>query len=74
MGKYLADARLEDANTIIQNYFEKSLVFSTNVKQKGENIPVGNPYYYTPEDRKRLDLENKNRNYQAIAKCKLNFC
>lgn len=72
MGEYLADARLEDTNTIIQTYFSKSVSFSTNIK-KSEHIPVGSAYYYSPEDRQRLDLENRKRNYQAIAKCKLNF-
>lgn len=71
MGKYLADARLEDTNTIIEKYFERSVGFSTKVKQNSENITADSAYYYTPEDRKRLDLENRKRNYQAIAKCKL---
>lgn len=72
MGKYLADSRLEDTNTIIKKYFEKSVQFSAKVKQI-DNIPVESPYYRTPEDRKRLDLVNRKRNYQAIAKCKMKF-
>lgn len=69
MGEYLADARLEDTKTIIDKYFTKSVSFSSNLK-KSENIPVGSAYYYSPEDRQRLELQNKKRNYQAIAKCK----
>lgn len=71
MGEYLADSQLEDTNTIIQTYFERSIGFSTNVKQKSEHITVGSAYYHTPEERERLDLENRKRNYKAIAKCKL---
>lgn len=67
MGLYLADSRLEDTNTIIQKYFEKSVNFSTKVKQS--DIPVENPYYHSPEDGARLDLANRKRNYQAIAMC-----
>lgn len=71
MGLYLADSRLEETNTIINKYFDKSVNFSTKVKQTV--IPVDKPYYHTPEDGARLDLANRKRNYQAIAKCKLKF-
>lgn len=69
MGVYLADFRLEDTYTIIQKYFEKSVKFSTKVKQN--DFPVDSPYYRTPEDATRLELANRKRNYQAMAKCTL---
>lgn len=72
MGLYLAEFRLEDTYTIIQNYFEKSVKFSTGVKQN--DIPVDSPYYRTPEEATRLELANRKRNYQAMAKCTLKFC
>lgn len=75
MGEYLADARLEDTKTIINHYLLKSVTFSLNVKQQmDEHISVGSVYWKSPEDRQRLDLENRMRNYQAVAKCKLSLC
>lgn len=68
MGEYLADARLEDVNTIIKSYLMESIMFATRLEQK--TISVGSVYYYPPEEKERLYAENKKRNYQAIAKCK----
>lgn len=69
MGEYLADARLEETRTIFKSYLEKSLMFSANLKIN-DKITLGSTYYHSPEERQRLDLENKRRNYQAMAKCK----
>lgn len=70
MGEYLAEARLEDTNTIVKSYFMKSIKFSANLKNN-EPIKAGKAYHLPVEQRTRLDLENRKRNNQAMAKCKI---
>lgn len=69
MGEYLAEARLEDTRTIFKSYLMKSMMFSANLKMN-DKIAAGKTYYHSPEEKERLDLENRRRNYQAMAKCK----
>lgn len=66
MGEYLAEARLEDTNTIVKSYFMRSMKFSTNLRSKDL---TGKAYNLPAEERMHLDLENRQRNYQAMAKC-----
>lgn len=68
-GQYLADARLEDTNIIIKSYLQDSVTFSATIKKNGEKFRE-KPYYHPEEEREQLDLENRKRNYRAIAKCK----
>lgn len=68
-GEYLADARLEDTNIIIKSYLQDSVTFSATIKTKGEDFRK-KPFYHPPKEREHLDMENRKRNYQAIAKCK----
>lgn len=70
MGEYMADGRLEDTKTIIDTYFLKSIRFSSNLKNKNHVKSESSYYYYAPDEKERLELENRKRNYQAIAKCK----
>lgn len=69
MGEYLAEARLEDTKTIIQNYLMESMVFSSKIKQKADKYFLGTEYHEPLEQRVKKDLLNKKRNYHAMAKC-----
>lgn len=73
MGEYLAEARLEDTKTIIQNYLMESMVFSSKIKQKADKLFLGTTYHEPLEQRVQKDLLNKKRNYHAMAKCKWFF-
>ncbi|XP_031619505.1 serine/threonine-protein kinase ATM [Contarinia nasturtii] len=68
MGEYLAEARLEDTKTIINDYFVLSNKTSGGIKKSSDAIKPDSHYYYPPEVRERRHLENKKRNYHAIAK------
>lgn len=70
MGEYLAEARLEDTKTIINSYLKESNKFSAICRKNCDQLKSNSPYYVRPEDRDRLNLENKKRNHLAIAKCK----
>lgn len=70
MGEYLAEAGMEDTNTVIQNYLMEAMVFSSKLKQKADRLTAGKAYHQPLEVRERLDLLNRKRNYRAIAKCK----
>lgn len=68
MGEYLAEGRLEDTKTIIKSYLMESNKFSDKIRNS--DIKSDSAYYVPPEEREHLHLENKKRNYLAIAKCK----
>lgn len=70
MGEYLAEGRLEDTNEIVKTYFMRSMKFSANLRTYNKDIGV-KAYNPPPEERIHLDLDNRKRNYQAMAKCKI---
>lgn len=69
MGKYLAETRLEDPNTIVKCYLMKSNKFSASYLKQADNFSK-NEYYLPAEERQRFHLKNMKRNYQVMAKCK----
>lgn len=68
MGEYLADTRLGDIDVVIETFLDESLMFASNIRKNGEKFH-GKSYYCSPAERDRLELDNRKRNYQAIAKC-----
>lgn len=68
-GEYLAETGAESAQKVIDSYFKKSIIKSNNFKSKMEDYKMKD-FYLPPAVVGKIDLENRKRNYHAMAKCK----